>query len=706
MKPPTPTTGGGRGGKAEERLHRPSRQQVGRAAGRRQDGVGLLPGFIPLYRLDRWGLPTRRTSSTSTTSCAASTSPLSGKTPIGWARCTKRHRATDEEARLRTARQTWQGEAAEAADAKVEGFTEAGTTVCAETEDFAGAISPAMDGIQQVVREYASFVLELGKEMKCAGKTPQETQDEIRKARGDLEFSDLADVGIDDLFSGAWAAFKEHGISLILGMTFKVPSWLEPGERRATRSATASKGKAWLDTSFKPEFDAKFSQFQQYKAPSSRVQEIYYKLLGTQISESPFDPPAEALSGEAPATTLSSTNQPSANDRGGGDIGGGGNDNRWRHQPDSGGMPEGHQPPPEAGAAGLPQAVSPSDTEEQSVTLGEAKAVTIHKPEQDGKVEVELLGEDGKPKVPAGLRRRVRRGHCGAAGRPPPVKLDSRCPAQLWTADSGPARRSRCCRRCAGADEDVIPGKPVRTARSSSRRATGLVFERTGRHQGHRGQRGRTAARQGTVSFGGGETARSGTWAGRSSARREPMVPLVGLGWAGAGAPKPDSCRGRRPLSASPDRSAVGAGPGVGVPGQVGAKARWNGRFPAGAGAAVSLAARVVSLAAQLTGGDARCRRGRWGAGGFGVPAVLRVHHVHSELGAFLRQRFRAAVRGESGEIAPGGADEQRAPGGTAGIGSMGQAQVGARPGPRLGSMQDAARAPAGAGRQGGRWAA
>src|SRR5690606_39899454 len=94
-----------------------------------------------------------------------------------------------------TGRQTWQGEAAEAADAKVEGFTEAGTTVCAETEDFAGAISPAMDGIQQVVREYASFVLELGKEMKCAGKTPQETQDEIRKARGDLEFSDLADVG-------------------------------------------------------------------------------------------------------------------------------------------------------------------------------------------------------------------------------------------------------------------------------------------------------------------------------------------------------------------------------------------------------------------------------------------------------------------------------------------------------------------------------
>src|SRR5690606_18929340 len=384
-------------------------------------------------------------------------------------------------------RSTWQGEAAEAADAKVEGFTEAGTTVCAETEDFAGAISPAMDGIQQVVREYASFVLELGKEMKCAGKTPQETQDEIRKARGDLEFSDLADVGIDDLFSGAWAAFKEHGISLILGMTFKVPSWLEPGVKEACdtiRNRLIEEAKAWLDTSFKPEFDAKFSQFQQQsQSTQQQVQEIYDKLLGTQISESPFDPPAEKPPAEKPPaeTTPSSTNQPSANDRGGGDIGGDGNDTG------GGGISPRTAVACRKGASNLlrrprsrrtcRRTVSPKRTPKSSPS----PSARARKPSpstsrsRTARWRSSSSARTASPRSTCwtsatGPERAPRR----RSASPLPVKLDSRCPANpdsrfrasppipvLSEVCPAPTRTSSRC-------------KPVRTARSSSRRATGL----------------------------------------------------------------------------------------------------------------------------------------------------------------------------------------------------------------------------------------
>ncbi len=706
-------------GKAEERLH--STGPVNKSDELLDDakmGLDFFRDFIPLYRDWTGGGPLYETDVLDVYN------QLRGIDFAAFREDADRlgavHQALTEQTdemkhAFRTARQTWQGEAAEAADAKVEGFTEAGTTVCAETEDFAGAISPAMDGIQQVVREYASFVLELGKEMKCAGKTPQETQDEIRKARGDLEFSDLADVGIDDLFSGAWAAFKEHGISLILGMTFKVPSWLEPGVKEACdtiRNRLIEEAKAWLDTSFKPEFDAKFSQFQQQsQSTQQQVQEIYDKLLGTQISESPFDPPAEKPPAEKPPaeTTPSSTNQPSANDRGGGDIGGGGNDTGGGgiSPPDSGGMPEGGiEPPPEASEPpDLPQdGESEADTEEQSVTLGEGeKAVTIHKPEQDGKVEVELLGEDGKPKKylldfgdgsGEGTAAPLGQSAAGQAGQQVPGQPGQQIPGQ--PADPGAVGG------VPGADEDVIPvqaGEDGKIVIEEGDRT--LVFERT--PEGDikvtvdNGD-GLPPVKE-TVSFGGGEDSAFGDLGrsefGAPGADGAVGGPGVGPGAVGAeaglGMPGPEAAVGEPGIGPG----GVGAGPGVGVPGQVGAEgAVGMADSPAGAGAAgFTGGAGGFAGGAAAAGGDPLGAVGADGAQAASVsPQSSGFTTFSSESSAHSFGSASGQLFGGSGEdSAPGGADEQRAPGGTAGIGSMGQAQVGSPAGATgLGSMQDA----------------
>ncbi|MEV6230305.1 hypothetical protein AB0L88_20855 [Saccharopolyspora shandongensis] len=303
-------------------------------------------------------------------------------------------------------RQTWQGKAAESAEAKVGKYSMAGTTVTNETENMAGAITPAVDGIQQTVREYAKFVLELGKEIKCAGKDPDDTKDEIRKARGDINLEDLKDIGIDDIFSGAWSMIKDQAIGLILGGPIGGMIGQFFGAKDACdqiRQGLIDDAKKWLDESFKPEMEQKYQSFKdQSKSTQDAVQASYDKMLeASKVSDDPF----KGLDGDG---------DKGGNDKGGnGTGGGGGNGTGGGGGSGTGGgggsgtgggggapeMPEQPEMPKPPEMPGMDGGAG-EQGEQEKVTLGEGDdAVTVQKPGPDGKTQVELIGPDGKPKT-------------------------------------------------------------------------------------------------------------------------------------------------------------------------------------------------------------------------------------------------------------------------------------------------------------------
>ncbi|MEV0705428.1 hypothetical protein AB0I53_47000 [Saccharopolyspora sp. NPDC050389] len=309
------------------------------------------------------------------------------------------------------AKQTWQGSAADAAEAKVGKYSMAGTTVTNETENMAGAITPAVDGIQQTVREYAKFVLELGKEIKCAGKDPDDTKDEIRKARGDIGLEDLKDIGIDDIFSGAWSIIKDQAIGIILGGPIGGMIGQFFGAKDACdeiRQGLIDDAKKWLDESFKPEMEQKYQGFKdQSKATQDAVQAAYDQMMqASKVSDDPF----KGLDGGGDGDGGGNEKGGGGNGTGGGGSGtGGGGSGAGGGGAGTGGgggggapkppeMPEQPEMPkpemPEMGGGAGEQG------EQEKVTLGEGDdAVTVQKPGPDGKTQVELIGPDGKPKT-------------------------------------------------------------------------------------------------------------------------------------------------------------------------------------------------------------------------------------------------------------------------------------------------------------------
>ena len=189
---------------------------------------------------------------------------------------------------FRAALRTWEGEAAESAAASIDEHTGAGSAVLDELAAFGGAIPPVIDGIERAVREYARFVLDLAADMECAGRTPDGTRAEIRKARGDLQVADLARV--DDVFTGAFSGYAPSAKDFIAG---KGPVPGIPGAKKACdelRRNVVEEAAKWLDTAFEPELQAKLRQFEQQSVSTQEcVQRAYDQLLSAvEISENPF----------------------------------------------------------------------------------------------------------------------------------------------------------------------------------------------------------------------------------------------------------------------------------------------------------------------------------------------------------------------------------------------------------------------------------
>ncbi len=353
----------------------------------------------------------------------------------------------------RTAAQTWQGEAANAAGAKVGTTVEGGGAIAAEVERFGGAIPPAVDGIQQTVREYATFVVDLGAKLVVGEKEPDQVDDEIRKAKGDLNPSDLVDVGLDDIFGGIGSHIMENPVQAAAGA---IVSGALPGLAAITngpevagqiRQQIIDDAKQWCDTVFVPEMQTKLSEFdQQTTASQDTVRQAYDQMLQAGEMTDPFAPPpsnkdnTEPLGNEPNRSQLSS-NEPSSNQSSnqssgtgsGGTPPGGGGSGSGGMPPGGGGAPE-MPKPPEADMPGMPEPPGPGDQAPEEVTLGEGDgAVTVQEPAPDGRTQVTIVGDDGQPKTydiafppeggegaPGGMPGQPQPGGGGMPGQPMP----------------------------------------------------------------------------------------------------------------------------------------------------------------------------------------------------------------------------------------------------------------------------------------------
>lgn len=183
---------------------------------------------------------------------------------------------------------SWWGPAAEAANAQVGELIGAGGVLLDELAEFAGAIRPAVDGLERVVREYARFVLEFGRDLRCAGRTREQVRAAIRRARGDLRSSDLTDAGVREVFAPAQAV--EQAERYLLGRGG--PPVGIAGAREACerlRWNITEEARQWLDTAFVPELLAKFEQFdRQAGSVREAVRTAYGRLVDAAQLSDPF----------------------------------------------------------------------------------------------------------------------------------------------------------------------------------------------------------------------------------------------------------------------------------------------------------------------------------------------------------------------------------------------------------------------------------
>ncbi|PRW63164.1 hypothetical protein [Actinopolyspora mortivallis] len=310
-------------------------------------------------------------------------------------------------------RQTWKGEAAEAAAGQVNAYTSSASVVVSEIESTAGAITPVMDGIQKAVREYAKFVLDVGEDLTCAGKSPAETADEIRKARGDLRMEDLADVGVDDVFSGGWEYLKHAAVGAILGGPFGIIGSVAGAKEavESIRQGIVDDARKWLDSSFVPEFRSKLTQFDQQTSNTvSAVEQCYQRLLeAAKVSEDPFRGVLEGSDGSSGARGGSGG---AAGGGGAGAAGGGGGAGTGAASAPAAGAGGGPSGPagPEQQPPGVPDGgpkeedlPAPGDGESSErkpdeVTLGEGEErITVREADEHGNPRVTLIGADGRP---------------------------------------------------------------------------------------------------------------------------------------------------------------------------------------------------------------------------------------------------------------------------------------------------------------------
>jgi hypothetical protein len=318
------------------------------------------------------------------------------------------------------AKSTWKGSAADAAGSKVGAYTGGGTTVINEIEKLGGAITPAMDGIEQSVRQYAEFVLGFGASIECAGKSPEETKDEIRKAKGDIQPQDLGDVGLDDVFSGALSAMVGTAKAYICSLGALGPLAGIFGAKDACdkiKQGLIDDAKKWLDGSFKPEIQAKVNEFkQQSTTAANQIQKAYDQLLQAgKVSDDPFKAMGEGK-GEGKKGGGSGSGENSGGGGGGTGGGGGGTGGGGTGGGGPGGGPGGGAsvppPPPmtptpqpgEGGGHGGPLGPGappgPGQGQPETVTVGQGKdGVTVQEPDPKGGVKVTVMGEDGQPKV-------------------------------------------------------------------------------------------------------------------------------------------------------------------------------------------------------------------------------------------------------------------------------------------------------------------
>ncbi|WP_019852862.1 WXG100 family type VII secretion target [Actinopolyspora mortivallis] len=312
-------------------------------------------------------------------------------------------------------RQTWEGEAAETAAGQVNAYTSSASVVVSEIESTAGAITPVMDGIQKAVREYAKFVLDVGEDLTCAGKSPAETADEIRKARGDLRMEDLADVGVDDVFSGGWEYLKHAAVGAILGGPLGIIGSVAGAKEavESIRQGIVDDAKTWLDSSFVPEFRSKLTQFDQQTSNTvSTVEQCYQRLLeAAGGSEDPFTG-VLAGSDDSPGARGGSGGTGGGGGLAGG-AGGGGAGTGAASAPaagaGAGGGPSGpagpdQQPPGVPGDGPKTEDLpGPGDGESSArkpdeVTLGEGEEkITVREADEHGNPRITLIGPDGRP---------------------------------------------------------------------------------------------------------------------------------------------------------------------------------------------------------------------------------------------------------------------------------------------------------------------
>lgn len=198
-----------------------------------------------------------------------------------------------------------------------------------------GAITAAMTNIQNALKAHAGNVLKLYSG-QCGGQSPQDVADNIRRASGNL---DMSDIGGGGLLSGMWSMAKDAFVGGLLGgpvggIVGAVVGAFSSGQD--TRNNIINQAKQKLQA-FVSEFDTKKASFDGYiTSVEQQIQQDYQTML-TALKPLATDP----LQGVSdPGTFSGSSGGGGGGNRGSGSGGGGG------------GMPSGGGGMPSGGGGG------------------------------------------------------------------------------------------------------------------------------------------------------------------------------------------------------------------------------------------------------------------------------------------------------------------------------------------------------------------
>lgn len=174
---------------------------------------------------------------------------------------------------------SWQGRASDAALRYNAGFLAGGDTVVANTKRAAGVVLAGASAIQTTVRTFTQQVHGLANE-QCGGQDLHAVRENIRKAQGRLELSDL---GVGDVLGGIGESLKDAFVGglfggLVGGVVGLFKGAFDSG--RDIRKKIIEKAKADLGH-FCGEFAAKHQQFTtNHAAAKTQVQNCDDRMVG------------------------------------------------------------------------------------------------------------------------------------------------------------------------------------------------------------------------------------------------------------------------------------------------------------------------------------------------------------------------------------------------------------------------------------------